>query len=109
ILNRGTITGPGPFGSAGVEGGAMKILSDDLVRFGSGVSDPARQLFHVEPRPIQGENLVRLDVAGAQKAEIGRRLLSELLFASIEGDRAAVHPAGRAGLKTAHGKSEPAQ
>ena len=61
VLNRRAIPRAGPLDKPGIQWRPMQIGPNDFVCLARSVSDPARQLFHVElavPKKIQCKNLV---------------------------------------------------
>ena len=84
----------------------MQILPNNLVGSGRGVREPARQLFHVERRPIQREDVIDGRFGHWQEAEAWRRVIPLLFLAKIKIDRSTADAARSTRLKAADPETE---
>src|SRR5437870_1288978 len=101
VLDGGTIAGSGTFDPTGIKGGAIEIPPNYFMRFRRCFGDPAGALFHVEQRSayvVQRENVLFQPLT-PKEGEARRWLVAQLNLALRKIDRAAVQPAGRAGLE----------
>src|SRR5258707_2674783 len=105
VSDRGAVSRPDTFDFTRIHRRKAQILSNDFVRLLVGISDPARNLFHVEhsvPPTIKGKRLVDGVKILFPVGEKGRRGITILAFASAEIDRATIEPGWRGVFETAH-------
>src|SRR5205807_9202732 len=110
VLNRGAVSWAGALDSARVQRRPMQVRADDLVGVRRRLGNPTGQLFHMELAPaaavIQSKNVVYRTCRVRMKREPRRRLVSLLNLALREFNRAAIHAAWSARLKSADDEAE---